>query len=101
VETQTFAAEHHKGIFGVLMPAWEPFKLLSAHTGNGFFGTSAYMWLGLLAIPFALVFTFGPARLRRVRRWAPPVWFLSMLSLWLVMSGALQWRGGWTVRPRH
>jgi hypothetical protein len=101
VETQSFAAEHHKGIFGVLMPAWEPFKLLSADTGFGFFGTSPYMWLGLLAIPFALFATFGPRRTRRIRRVATLVWFLAMLSLWLIMSGALQWRGGWTVGPRY
>jgi hypothetical protein len=101
VETQAFAAEHHKGIFGVMMPAWEPFARLSADTGFGFFGTSPYMWLGLLAIPFAIFFTYGPARLRRIRRIATVVWLLSMLSLWLVMSGALQWRGGWTVGPRY
>ncbi len=101
VETQAFAAEHHKGIFGVMIPAWEPFKLLSADTGYGFFGTSPYMWLGLLAIPFALFYTFGPKRLRRIRRQATFVWLLAMLSLWLVMSGALQWRGGWTVGPRY
>jgi hypothetical protein len=101
VETQSFAAEHHKGIFGVLMPAWEPFKNLSVNTGYGFFGTSPYMWLGLLAIPFALFYGFGPTRIRRIRRQATFVWFFAMLSLWLVMSGALQWRGGWTVGPRY
>jgi hypothetical protein len=101
VETQAFAAEHHKGIFGVQLPAWEPFKLLSADPGFGFFGTSPYMWLGLLAIPFALFYTFGPPRVRRIRRVATFVWFFAMLSLWLVMSGALQWRGGWTVGPRY
>jgi hypothetical protein len=101
VETQTFAAEHHKGIFGVMMPAWEPFKLLSADPGFGFFGTSPYMWLGLLAIPFAMFATFGPPRVRRIRRAATVVWFVAMLSMWLIMSGALQWRGGWTVGPRY
>ena len=68
-----FAAEHHKGIFGVLMPAWEPFGAPHADTGFGFFGTSPFMWLGLLAIPFALIATFGPARERRVRRQATAV----------------------------
>ncbi len=101
VQTQAFAAEHHKGIYGVMMPAWKPFKLLSVDLGFGFFGTSPYMWLGLLAIPFALFVTYGPPRVRRVRRLATLVWFLAMLSLWTIMSGALQWRGGWTVGPRY
>jgi hypothetical protein len=99
-ETQAFAIEHHKGLFGIVSPHWEPFKRLSIDPGFGFFGTSPYMWLGLLAVPLALVFTFGPPRIRRIRRRATLVWLVTMLSLWLVIGGYLQWRGGWTVGPR-
>jgi hypothetical protein len=36
-----------------------------------------------------------------VRRWATVVWIFAMLSLWLILSGAVMWRGGWTVGPRY
>jgi hypothetical protein len=101
METAIFSAQTHKGIFGLTMPAWEPFKLLSVDTSFGFFGTSPYMWLGLLAIPFALFSTFGPPRERRVRRFGTLVWMSAMLLIWLILSGAVMWRGGWTVGPRY
>jgi hypothetical protein len=101
VESAAFAAEHHQGIFGILLPSWEPFWRLSVDPGFGFFGMSPFMWLGLLAIPFTLVTTFGPRRVQFVRRWSTFVWLLAMLATWLVMSGALQWRGGWTIGPRY
>jgi hypothetical protein len=101
VATPAFAAQHHIGFFGLTKPAWAPFALLSVDTGFGFFGTSPYMWLGLLAIPFALVFTFGAAHVQKVRQRATFVWLFAMVSLWLVLSSALMWRGGWTVGPRY
>jgi hypothetical protein len=101
VETPAFSAQTHTGLFGLTKPAWEPFKQLSIDTSFGFFGTSPYMWLGLLAVPFALVFTFGPRHRRRVRRTATFAWGFAMLSLWLILSGAVMWRGGWTVGPRY
>lgn len=101
VESAAFSAQTHTGIFGLTKPAWEPFKLLSVDTSFGFFGTSPYMWLGLLAIPFALVFTFGSDHVQRVRRRATFVWVFAMLALWLILSGAVMWRGGWTVGPRY
>jgi hypothetical protein len=90
-----------KGLFGSSRPTWEPFKRLSIDPGFGFFGTSPYMWLGLLAVPFALVFTFGPPRVRRIRRRATFVWIVAMLSIWLAVSGAVNWRAGWTIGPRY
>jgi hypothetical protein len=101
VESPQFAAEHHQGVFGILLPSWEPFKRLSLDPGFGFFGMSPFMWLGLLAIPFALFSTFGPRRVRVVRRWGTVVWLLAMLSMWLIMSGAIEWRAGWTIGPRY
>ena len=101
VETRVFADQTQQGLFGLKAPEWVPFKELSVDPGFGFFGTSPYMWLGLLAIPFALVLTFGPPRLRSIRRKATFVWVVAMLSLWLALSGAVMWRGGWTIGPRY
>jgi hypothetical protein len=101
VESAKFAAEHHKGLFGLMTPKWEPFASLAVDTSFGFFGTSPYMWLGLLAVPFALVSTFGPPRVRRVRRFATSVWMFAMLTIWLVISGFIEWRAGWTIGPRY
>jgi hypothetical protein len=101
VETATFSAQTHTGLFGLTRPHWEPFVALSVDSGFGFFGTSPYMWLGLLAIPFVLFSTFGDPAERRIRRFGTCVWMLAMLSLWLVMSGAVMWRGGWTIGPRY
>jgi hypothetical protein len=101
VENPKFAEQHHHGLFGLTLPMWEPFKALSVDPGFGFFGTSPYMWLGLLAIPFALISTFGSPAEQRIRRWATFVWLFAMLTVWLILSGALMWRGGWTVGPRY
>jgi hypothetical protein len=101
VENPQFAALHHKGLFGLTWPTWEPFKLLSIDTSFGFFGTSPYMFLGLLAIPFAMIATYGVPRVRTVRRWGTFVWTFAMLTIWLILSGAVMWRGGWTVGPRY
>jgi hypothetical protein len=101
VDTQAYQAVHQQGLFGVVAPTWEPFKLLSIDPGFGFFGTSPYMWLGLLAVPFALFFTFGSPRVRRLRRRTTFVWIVAMLSMWLAVSGAVNWRAGWTIGPRY
>ncbi len=101
VAAKAFAEETHQGLFGLKAPAWAPFKELSIDPGFGFFGTSPFMWLGLLAIPFALVITRGPRRLQRIRRRATLVWIVAMLSLWLALSAAVMWRGGWTIGPRY
>ena len=101
VENPAFAQEHHKGLYGMEMPSWETFRDLSTSHAFGFFGTSPFMWLGLLAIPFGLIFSSGIRRTRRHLRIATLVWLLTMLALFVTVSAANNWRGGWTIGPRY
>jgi len=99
-ESPVFAAWHNSGFYGLSKPSWAVFANLSVSPDYGFFGTSPYMWLGLLAIPFALVFTYGTRFERRERRVATLVWTFAMFALWVAISSAINWRGGWVVGPR-
>ncbi len=86
---------------GIGKPDWDVFKNISFNLGYGFFGTSPFMWLGLLAIPYAIVVGFGTEREQKQRRVATIAWLLIMLVLWLTVSAAINWRGGWTIGPRY
>jgi hypothetical protein len=99
-ENPVFSQWHKTGFFGMTSPSWDVFKDLAVSRSYGFFGLSPFMWLGLLAIPFALVFTYGTPTERRNRRWATALWLTMIGVLWLAISAALNWRGGWTVGPR-
>jgi hypothetical protein len=99
-ESVVFSSWHKQGFYGLGEPSWQVFRDMSFSRTFGFFGTSPFMWLGLLAIPFALFTGLGPPSARRRRRLATAVWLLMMLTLWLAMSAAVNWRGGWTVGPR-
>jgi hypothetical protein len=102
VENARFAAEHHQGVFGILMPSWDHVKALAWDPGFGFFGTSPFMVLGLLAVPF-VVFApgAGTRRENRIKRLGALVWMLAMAGLVAVNAGFIQWRAGWTVGPRY
>jgi len=100
-ENPAFAAWHQQGFYGLETPSWQTFVDLSFSHGFGFFGTSPFMYLGLLAIPFGFLFARAPsARLRGQRRVETFFWLFAMLSLWIPISAALNWRGGWTLGPR-
>ena len=103
VENQAFAAEHHQGLFGIVMPKLDSIASLAFDRGFGFFGTSPFMALGLLALPLVIVFTGarGSSRERRLRRWGAIVWMVAMVGLVGANAGFLHWRGGWTVGPRY
>jgi hypothetical protein len=102
VDNARFAAEHHQGLFGILMPQLDRIFALAFDPGFGFFGTSPFMLLGLLAVPFVLLSTGkGAPRERRLRRWGTFVWMVAMAGLWAVNAGFIQWRAGWTVGPRY
>jgi len=92
--------KHHQGIYGVSMPDWDALRDLVLSDAFGFFGTSPFMWLGLLAIPFGLFLSRGTRRERRHRRASTFVWLLTMLVFFLTASAAAVWRGGWTIGPR-
>ncbi len=100
-ESAVFAAYHNQGFFGLGAPSFDVFKNLSLSHSYGFFGTSPFMWLGLVAIPFGgLFFAFGTRVERRHRRVATIVWLVMMFTLWFSISCAVNWRGGWVVGPR-
>lgn len=102
VENARFAAEHKQGLFGILMPSLDHVTALSFDRGFGFFGTSPFMYLGLLAVPLVLLTTGrGPSRERRLKRLGALVWMVAMAGLWAVNAGFIQWRAGWTVGPRY
>ncbi len=100
-ENPAFAAALSQGLYGIRLPSASVFRDISVSRTYGFFGTSPFMWLGLLAIPFALFRSYGTRRERRLRRTATLGWLLIMLLLFLTVSAAINWRGGWTVGPRY
>lgn len=101
VENPLWAEEHKRGIFGIILPSKESVLGLSLPVGSGFFGMSPYMWLGVLAIPLAVLPIRTTTRSRRVLRTGTLVWVLTMAVLWFAASGAIEWRAGWTLGPRR
>jgi hypothetical protein len=97
-----FAKFHKSGFFGLGTPTWAAFKDLTTNPTIGFFGTSSFMWLGLLAIPFVLFLGYGTPVERRQRRVATIAWMITIGALFLALSCASTWQklGGWAVGPR-
>lgn len=100
-ENQAFVALHEHGLFGIGLPSWDVLKQISLSHAFGFFGTSPFMWLGLLAIPFGLIIARGAPYQKAQLRYATIAWMTAMLLLWLTVSAAINWRGGWTIGPRY
>jgi hypothetical protein len=100
-ENPAFARMLNKGLFGIGTPSVEVASKISLSHTFGFFGTSPYMTLGLLAIPCALFFPRGTKLEKREERVRFLGWALTMLILWTTVSAAINWRGGWTVGPRY
>jgi hypothetical protein len=100
-DNPVFAALLNKGYFGIGQPSYEVAKNITISHSYGFFGTSPFMVLGLLAIPFTLGFAYGKPNERRQRRVATVAWMFAMMVLWTTVSAAINWRGGWTVGPRY
>ncbi len=101
VESAAFAANHARGLFGIVSPTFEPLFELSVNRTFGFFSTSPFMLLGLLAP--ALAFALHQPLRGDQRRWATAVAVAgtAMLLLWLSVSAFPAWRGGWTIGPRY
>ena len=87
--------------FGFGRPSAAFLKDASLSHSSGFFGMSPYMWLGVLAIPFGLVVTYGTSLERRERRMATLIWVSSMVALWIFVSAASNPHGGWSIGPRY
>jgi len=105
-ESPTFSQWHSRGFFGIVLRAdrlgefAKAFDALSFGHAFGFFGTSPFMVLGLLAVPAVWWLRHGARRTQRIRLIANAAWLAMMLVLWVLISAALNWRGGWTVGPR-
>jgi hypothetical protein len=100
-ENQAFAQLHKQGFFGLEAPSLDVAKEITFSPTFGFLGTSPFMALGLLAIPFALFAGFGTRRERRQRRLATFAWMITMAMLWTTVCSTIVWRGGWTIGPRY
>ncbi|HEY2514664.1 MAG TPA: hypothetical protein VGI39_27555 [Polyangiaceae bacterium] len=100
-DTPAFAMEHARGIYGIDKPDLGVLGQLCFSKAFGFFGTSPYVWLGLLAIPLVVFAGYGPARARAQRRVATVVWTLAMLALFVSVTGKQNWHGGWSIGPRY
>lgn len=100
VEDPALAEWHHRGLFGIALPDAEKLWLLSSSPTFGFFGTSPYMVLGLIGGGVGMVLGLRAHASRWRGRLVVAVWCVAMLVLWLVVSAAAPWRGGWTVGPR-
>jgi hypothetical protein len=98
-ENEGFAEWHRQGLYGIGKPSWAVFRDLSFHQTFGFFTTSRFMALAGLALPFVLTAGIRDPGKRRMAR-TNAVWVAMMVVLWVAISGALNWRGGWTVGPR-
>ena len=100
-ENQQFAHLLNQGFFGIQTPDLSHAGSLLFSRSFGLFGTSPYLWLGLLAIPFALFSGFGGPKARGLQRTGTLVWLVTSVALVLTVSAAINWRGGWTVGPRY
>ncbi len=100
-ENGEFARLLNQGYFGIQTPDLGHAGSLLFSRSYGLFGTSPYLWLGLLAIPLTVFGGFGGAKSRGARRTAALVWLGTNTVLVLTVSAAINWRGGWTVGPRY
>jgi hypothetical protein len=91
----------HTKYLGAGKPDLKFLRDVSLSHSFGFFGMSPYMWLGFLAIPFALFRTYGTTLERHERRIATTVWIVAMLCLWVSTSAVSNPHGGWSVGPRY
>jgi hypothetical protein len=101
IANPAFVSHHAHGFYGIAKPSWTVWKSISFNLGYGFFGTSPFMWLGLLAIPCVLWVRYGTRRAQQQRRTATLGWVLMMLALWTTVSGVFDWHGGWSIGPRY
>ncbi|MGZ3417279.1 MAG: hypothetical protein ACXVEE_05395 [Polyangiales bacterium] len=100
LENASFKAYHVRGFFGIEPPNGEHIKELLFNKTFGFLGTSPFMWLALLALPAAIFWASRNKHDRLEQRLAVLVGVIAMTVLVVTVSGAVVWRGGWTIGPR-
>lgn len=100
LENTSYKAFHVRGLFGIEPPNLEHCVELLFSKTFGFLGTSPFMWLALLAVPAVLFLPQGARATHRHQRAALLVALAAMTILVVAVSGAVVWRGGWTIGPR-
>ncbi len=100
-ENESYAALLQQGFLGLGIPNGRAARLLALSRSFGLFGTAPFMALGLLAIPFGLLFSSDLPIQRTRERIVTGAWLTGMALLWLTVSAAVNWRGGWTIGPRY
>ncbi len=100
-ESPAFRIEHNRGLYGIDIPDMHALVDLCFSRAFGFFGTSPFMWLAFLAIPFVVFETQGASSVRRKARVSSIVWMVAMAILFVSVTGKSNWHGGWTIGPRY
>lgn len=100
-ENQQFAHLLNQGYFGIQTPNLDHAGSLLFSRSYGLFGTSPFLVLGLLVVPFVVLSGRGGPRARARLRLGTLVWLATCGVLVLTVSAAINWRGGWTVGPRY
>lgn len=100
LENASYKAFHVRGLFGIEPPNLEHCVDLLFNPTFGFLGTSPFMWLAVLAIPAVALYPQGLRATHRTQRLAVGFAIAAMIILVVAVSGAVVWRGGWTIGPR-
>ncbi len=100
LENASYKAFHVRGFFGIEPPDLEHCVDLVFNPTFGFLGTSPFMWLAVLAIPAVVWWPAGARATHGHQRLAVGVAISAMIILVVAVSGAVVWRGGWTIGPR-
>jgi hypothetical protein len=100
MENPAFRASWNEGFLGFSAPRKEALLGLLFDGGYGLFGTSPWLWLGLLGVA-APWLVWGRGKGRRERQIQLGVAAAMFWALTLLMASGNMWRGGWTIGPRY
>jgi hypothetical protein len=100
MENPAFRASWGQGFLGFSSPKKEALLGLLFDGGYGLFGTSPWLWLGLLGLA-APGLAWGRGAGRRERQLHLLVAAAMFWALTLLMASGNMWRGGWTIGPRY
>ncbi|MBL8716536.1 MAG: hypothetical protein JNL79_11105 [Myxococcales bacterium] len=100
LENASYKAFHVRGLFGIEPPNLEHCVDLLFNPTFGFLGTSPFMWLAVLAVPAVIFYPHGRRETHGAQRLAVTFAIVAMVILVVAVSGAVVWRGGWTIGPR-
>jgi hypothetical protein len=101
VESAVFRAQHEKGLYGIELPHLGVLKQMAFSRAFGFFGTSPFMWVGLLSIPFGVFLGVQHRRGKVKLRVVIALVWLIVFAAFIPVSGNQNWHGGWSIGPRY